>query len=66
MLAQILEENTCLTVRDLAISGHDLMALGFAGPAIGACMNELLAMVLDETIPNEKAALNAAARRLLN
>lgn len=66
MLAQILEENTCLTVRDLAISGHDLMALGFAGPAIGACMNELLAMVLDETIPNEKAALNAAARRLLH
>lgn len=66
ILAQLLEENNCLTVRDLAISGHDLMALGFAGPAIGDCLNELLALVLDERIPNEKAALIAAARRLLH
>lgn len=66
MLARVLEENACLTVRDLLIDGHDLMALGFTGPAIGSCMNALLAMVLDERIPNEKAALTAAARRMLH
>lgn len=66
LLSQIMEENACLTVRDLAIDGHDLMALGFSGPAIGSCMNALLAMVVDEMIPNEKAALIAAARRRLH
>lgn len=65
VLRQILEENACLTVRDLALDGHDLMTLGFSGPAIGSCLNELLRMVLDEQIPNEKAALMAAARRFL-
>ena len=65
LLSQFLEENSCLTVRDLAVSGHDLIALGFAGAAIGDCLNKLLTLVLDETIPNEKAALTAAARRML-
>lgn len=65
VLQQLLEENACLTVRDLALNGHDLMTLGLSGPAIGDCLNTLLAMVLDEKIPNEKAALTAAARRFL-
>ncbi len=65
VLQQLLEENACLTVRDLALNGHDLMALGFSGPAVGSCLNQLLSMVLDEQIPNEKAALTAAARRFL-
>lgn len=65
MLAQLLEEDSCLSVRDLAVNGRDLMALGFSGPSIGNCLNTLLAMVLDEKIPNEKAALIAAARRIL-
>lgn len=65
VLQQLLEENACLTVRDLALNGHDLMTLGFSGPAVGNCLNQLLSMVLDEQIPNEKAALTAAARRFL-
>lgn len=65
VLQQLLEENACLTVRDLALNGRDLMTLGLSGPAVGSCLNELLAMVLDEKIPNEKAALTAAARRFL-
>ena len=55
-----------LTIRDLAIDGHDLVALGLTGPAIGNCQKDLLRLVLEEQIPNEKAALLAAARRFLD
>ena len=63
MLQQILQENACLTLKDLAINGHDLMELGFSGYAIGKCLNDLLLKVVDEELPNEKTALIAAARR---
>ena len=33
------------------------MALGFTGKAIGQTLNALLERVLDEQVPNEKAAL---------
>ena len=60
IIRQIKEDNTCLTLKDLAVNGHDLMALGHKGKAIGENLNRLLGLVLDETIPNEKAALLAA------
>lgn len=65
LLGQLLREDACLTIKDLAVDGHDLMALGFVGPAIGRCLTELLSSVIDEKLPNEKAALLAAARRLM-
>ena len=66
LLDEIYAENACLTVKDLAIDGRDLMALGFApGKALGACLQRLLEQVVDETIPNEKAALLAAAKEQL-
>ena len=62
-LAQIEAEDACLTIRDLAIDGTDLIALGYApGKALGTCLQHLLDQVVDETLPNEKAALLAAAR----
>lgn len=61
-LLQALEaENACLTLKDLQINGHDLTALGCSGAAIGRQLNRLLTLVMDETLPNEKAALLAAA-----
>ena len=60
IIQQIKEDNTCLTLKDLAVNGHDLMALGHKGKAIGENLNKLLGLVLDEKIPNEKAALLAA------
>ena len=65
ILDELVQENSCLTLRDLAINGHDLMALGLSGSAIGQCLNDLLAQVLDEELPNENAALLAAVRRTL-
>ena len=57
---EILEEKSCLTLKDLAVNGHDLMALGCKGKAIGENLNRLLGLVMDEKTPNEKAALLAA------
>ena len=42
LLAEIREENSCLSLKDLAVNGHDLMALGITGKAIGRTLNFLL------------------------
>ena len=66
ILAQLQAEDTCLTVRDLAIDGHDLMALGITGRQIGITQKRLLELVLEERIPNEKEALlNFAMEELI-
>ena len=57
ILQEILAEDSCLTVRDLAINGHDLMALGITGKEIGQTLDRLLEQVLDEQVENEKSAL---------
>ena len=54
---EIRGENACLTLKDLAVNGHDLMALGIRGKAIGETLNRLLNLVLEEAVPNEKPAL---------
>ena len=57
IIQQIKEENACLTLKDLAVNGHDLMALGYRGRSIGETLNRLLNLVLEEEVPNEKEAL---------
>ena len=61
LMAEIDAENSCLSLRDLAVNGHDLMALGYTGKEIGQALQKLLDQVLDETLPNEKTALLEAA-----
>lgn len=62
MTAQLLEEAACLTLKDLAVNGNDLMQLGIpAGKELGRCLKSLLDRVLDETLPNEREALLKAA-----
>ena len=66
LLDEIIAEADCLTIRSLAIDGHDLMALGFApGPQLGQCLSALLSQVLEDRLPNEKAALLVAAKEFL-
>lgn len=58
LLEEILAEDACLTIQDLAIDGRDLLAIGFpAGKALGACLAYLLEQVQDEQIPNGRNAL---------
>ena len=62
VLEEIEAENACLSLKDLAINGHDLMALGITGREIGKILNSLLEQVIDEKIPNKKDALLKAIR----
>ncbi len=65
ILNDLMAENACLTLRDLAVNGHDLMALGLAGKDIGTVQRRLLEAVLDERLENEKAPLLEAARKIM-
>lgn len=65
LLKEVLEESQCFTVKDLAIDGKDLMALGIQpGPEMGDILEKLLEMVLEETLENKKTALLQAAEKL--
>ena len=61
LMEQILQENTCFCLKDLAVNGRDLQTLGYQGKAIGQCLQFLLEQVIDERLPNDKDALLAAA-----
>lgn len=65
MLLEIEAENACLSLKDLAVNGRDLMALGFAGKAIGNVLESLLDAVVEERLPNKKQALLAEAKTLM-
>lgn len=55
---QILEQRQCLTLKDLAVDGRDVMAAGVApGPEVGRVLEGLLDRVLKDEIPNERNAL---------
>lgn len=60
ILEEIQAENACLTLKDLALNGHDLMARGYTGKAIGQALNRLLNLVLEEQCENTREALLAA------
>lgn len=61
----IIEENFCLTLKDLNINGSDLLRMGIAeGKTIGAVLNTLLNMVIDEEIKNDRQELLSAAEQL--
>jgi len=62
MINEILQEESCFTLKDLAANGHDMMTLGFQGPTIGRVLQECLDAVLDEQIPNEHEALMTFAK----
>lgn len=58
MYRQICERGDCLSVRDLAVNGHDLMNEGVApGPAVGRELGRLLECVLDDPGMNDKDTL---------
>lgn len=63
LAAQIRQED-CFSLKDLAINGNDLIQFGYKpGKKIGTVLNQLLEMVIDGTIENDKAKLvNMAAK----
>lgn len=66
LLCEILEENTCLRVRDLAVNGKDLLDMGYAaGPKVGETLNWLLEQVTEERLENCRESLLPAAKERL-
>ena len=57
LLEEIRAENACLTLKDLAVNGQDMLALGLKGPQIGKTLNALLDAVLEERLPNDREVL---------
>ncbi len=64
LAAELCSQQACFSLKNLAVNGHDLMAMGFSGPAIGKALACLLEQVIDEQLPNEKGALLQAAKNL--
>ena len=63
---EILARGDCLTLRELALSGKDLQALGMApGPEMGELLHRLLEMVLEGRVENTLPALRVSAQQLL-
>ena len=64
LIDEILEEDACLTVKQLVVTGYDLLELGVSpGPHIGECMSFLLSLVQDEILENKKEDLLPAAKK---
>ena len=54
---EVLAQGPCLSLKDLAVNGHDAMEAGLRGPAIGAALNGLLEQVAEGTLPNQRELL---------
>ena len=54
-----------MSLRQLAVNGNDMKELGLCGKAIGAALEALLALVIDEELPNEKDRLIAYTKEEL-
>jgi len=52
-----IQEGVCLSIKDLAVDGHDLANVGLKGPAIQHALERLLDEVLLGHLSNEKALL---------
>ena len=56
-IRDFLEEGRCYQLSQLALTGGDLIPLGYQGPEIGKTLQCLLSAVIDGDCPNEKEAL---------
>lgn len=57
LLEMVLAQGACFSLGRLAVKGGDLTALGLCGPAVGRALEELLELVIDEKLPNERGIL---------
>ena len=63
LLEKMLQQGMCLQLKDLAVNGNDLLALGCSGKEIGRTLQRLLQQVAAGEIENRRDALLAALKR---
>ncbi len=57
-LQELIDENACFSLKDLAINGEDLIAIGYiADKHLGDMLEELLDLVMCGKLPNERTTL---------
>ena len=61
IMEDLLARDECVSLRQLAVNGRDLLALGLRGPEIGMMLEELLSAVVDGDLPNRRSVLLGAA-----
>lgn len=58
LLGEVLSEESCFTMKDLAVNGRDLISIGYKpGKEMGDVLNTLLQMVINEEVINDKEIL---------
>ena len=58
LLQEVVDNNSAMTVKDLAINGRDLIALGMKpGPELGETLNKLLDLVIENPELNDRDEL---------
>ena len=58
IMDEIIEQQQCFSLKDLAVNGRDLIAIGILeGAEVGKVLNHLMDMVVDESVENDKVKL---------
>ncbi len=61
---KVIEEDACFSLKDLAVSGNDLISLGIPkGKEIGKTLKKILDLVIDDEIPNDKDIILSYAEK---
>jgi len=64
MMEEILRQQQCFALKDLAVKGNDLLEAGIPqGPEIGRVLEELLEAVIEARCDNEREALLALVKK---
>ena len=63
MVEDIVAEEACFSLKDLAVNGNDLLELGLRGRAVGEGLRACLTAVMDEQVPNRREELLAFLSR---
>ena len=58
LYAEMMQKEQCFSLKDLAVSGKDLMEIGYTpGKELGATLNELLELVINGELENDEQLL---------
>lgn len=64
---QVVSEQQCFKLKDLNITGYDIMSLGIKeGKLVGEVLTHLLNMVIDEKVQNDNFKLILEARQFID